>query len=66
MHQFDSLSADREGTETLNVEYIIWGLAQYFPSVNYLSKKKHAMRHGMKKPCSLTVRCYAVRFIDLN
>ena len=29
--QFDLLSADLEGTQTLNVDYIIKGLAQYFP-----------------------------------
>ena len=38
LRQFDSLSADIEGTETLNTDYIIRGLAQYFPPVNFLSK----------------------------
>ena len=37
--QFDSLSADVEGTETLNIDYIIRGLAQYFSPVDSLSKK---------------------------
>ena len=36
--QFDLLYADVEGTETLNVDYIIRGLAQYFTPVNQLSK----------------------------
>ena len=38
LHQFDSLSADVESMENLNVDYIIRGLAQYFPPVNSLSK----------------------------
>ena len=38
LRQFDSLSADVEGTETLNVDEIIKGLAQYFLPVNLLSK----------------------------
>ena len=36
LFQFESLSADVEGTETLNIDYIIMGLAQYFPPVYYL------------------------------
>ena len=47
--QFDSFSDDVEGTETLNVDYIIRGSAQYFPHVNSLSKQKRTMRRGMKK-----------------
>ena len=58
LRQFDLFSADVKSTETLNVDYIIRGLAQYFPPVNLLSKQKRAMRRGIKKPCSLTVRCY--------
>ena len=38
LRQFDSLYADPESTETLNVDYIIRGLAQYFFPVNLLSK----------------------------
>ena len=30
LRQFDSLSADVEGAETLNIDYSIKGLAQYF------------------------------------
>ena len=63
---FDLLSADVESTETLDVDYIIWGLAQYFYHVNFLSKQKHEMRHGMKKIRSLTIRHYVARLIDLN
>ena len=46
--QFDSLSSNVESTETLNVDYIIMGLAHYFSPVNFMSKKKRAMLHGMK------------------
>ena len=66
LRQFDSLSADVESAEILNVDYIIRGLAQYFPPVNSLSKQKRAMRRGMKKMRSLTVSRYAARLIDLN
>ena len=31
LHQFDLLSADVEVTGNLNIDYIIRGLAQYFP-----------------------------------
>ena len=48
------------------MDYIIRGLAQYFPPLNSLSKQNRAMSHGIKKPRSLTVRRYATRLIDLN
>ena len=49
LSRFDSLSADVESTETLNVEYIINVLELYFFHVNSLSKQKRVMRCGMKK-----------------
>ena len=48
LRQFDLLSADVEGTETLNFDDIIKGLAQYFLPVNSLSKEKRALLHRMK------------------
>ena len=48
LRQFESLSADVEITQTLNIDEIIKGLAQYFPPVNLLSKQKRAMHRGMK------------------
>ena len=66
MRQFDSLSTDVEGTETLHVDYIIRGLAQYYPPVNFLEKQKQAILCGMKKLRSLPVRRYAACLIDLN
>ena len=66
MRKFDSLSADVESMETLNVDYITRGLAQYPPPVNSLLKQKRAMRRGIPKPRSPTVRHYAARLIDLN
>ena len=36
LRKFDSLSADVESTEPLNMEYIIKGLTFYFPLVNFL------------------------------
>ena len=41
--RFESLSADVESTETLNVDYIIRVLAQYFLCVNFMSNKKCAL-----------------------
>ena len=38
--QFYWFSSDVEITETLDVDYIIMGLAQYFIPVNLLSKQK--------------------------
>ena len=49
LRQFELLSADIKNTETLNLDCYIKGLALYFTPVNFLSKKKCAMRHGMKK-----------------
>ena len=66
LRQFYSLSPDVESTETLNVDYIIRGLAQYFPPVNSISKQKRTMRRGIQKPLSPTGRNYAARLIDLN
>ena len=47
LRPFDSLSADLEGTQTLNVDYIIKGLAQHSSPVNSVYKKT-AMHRGMK------------------
>ena len=66
LRQFDSLSDDVEITNPLTAEAIILVLGVYFPPVNYLSKKKRAMRCGMRKPRGLKVRLYAARLIDLN
>ena len=66
LSQFDLLSDDVEGTQTLDVDEIIKGLAHYFPPVNSISKQKHAMRRGMKKPRSLTIRKYVESLIGLN
>ena len=38
LRQFESFSSDVESAETLNIDYIIRGLAQYFPPVNLQSK----------------------------
>ena len=66
MRQFYSLSDDVEGTETLNVDYSIRGLSQYFFPINSLSEQKRAILSWMKKRRSLTVRRYAERLILLN
>ena len=50
LSQFGLLSADVDNTDTsITVDYLLKGLAWYFPSVNLLSKKKRAIRLGMKK-----------------
>ena len=49
LRQFDLLSADVESTQTLKVDDIITVLSQYSSPVNYLSKQKRTMRHGIKK-----------------
>ena len=65
MRQFEYVSADVEGTENLNVDYIIRSLAQYFPPVNSMSKQKCNVPWN-EKTRSLTVRHYATRLIDLH
>ena len=47
------------------MDYYIKDLSFYFPPVNLLSIQKRAMRHGINKTCSLKVRLYAGRLIDL-
>ena len=42
------------------------GLDTYFYPVNALSKQKHTMRRGRRKPRNLKVRRYAARMSDLN
>ena len=49
LRHFDLLSADVESTETLDVDYIIRGLAKYFYPVNSPSKQNPAINRGMKK-----------------
>ena len=66
MDKFDSFSDDVEGTQNLNVDYIIRGLAHYFLPVNSLSKQNRNMYCGMKKSRSLTAKHYAAYLIDLN
>ena len=34
--------------------------------MNSISKKKRAMRHGIRKPCSLKIRRYTDRLIGIN
>ena len=48
LSQFDLLSNDVESTETLNVDYIIRVLTQYFYPVDDLPKQKRTIRCGMK------------------
>ena len=64
--QFDSLYDDVESMETLNVDYIIRGLYHYFTPVNSLSKTEEHNAPCNEKPCSLTIRSYVARLIDLN
>ena len=56
-----------KNTETLlYVDYLLKRLAWYFFPINSLSKQKRAMRRCTKNPCSLKLRGYAARLIDLN
>ena len=67
LHQFDLLYVDVENkNSSLDVDYLLNGLAWYFLPVNSLSKKKRAMHCCMKRLCSLNVKLYAARLIDLN
>ena len=65
LHQFESLSADTEGTNPLNVEDILSGLASYFFPLNFLVKQIRAMRRRMRNPHSLKFR-YGAHLIDIN
>ena len=61
------ISVDMRNIETtLEVNFLLKGLAWYPPPVNLLSKKKRAMHHCMKNPRLLKVRRYTVHEIDLN
>ena len=66
LRQFDSLSSDVQGANPLTLETIVLGLDSYFFPVDFLSKKKRAMRRVMRKPCGLKVGIYADRLIDIN
>ena len=59
LRQFYSLYIDVKNTETyLYVDYLLKGLAWYFPPVNSLSKQNRAMRQCMKEPRGLKMRRY--------
>ena len=64
LRQFDTLSSNIESSTPLTLEAIILGLGTYFFSVNVLPKKKREMRHGMRRPHGVKVRCYADHLID--
>ena len=64
--QFDLLHADVEVTQTLNIDYIIKGLSQYFTPCKFAIKTKASHAPWKKKPRALTVRRYAARQIGLN
>ena len=67
LRQFDLVSADSKNTETLlDVDYLVRGLAWFFPPVNSLSQQNRAIRRYMKNSRSLKGRRYAAHFIDLN
>ena len=66
LHQFDLLYSDVEGTDTLTVENIILGLDLYPFLVNFLSKQKCEMCHGITKTRGLKVRQYVNNYTDLN
>ena len=44
---------------------VILRLGTYFPPVNAISKKKRAMRRGMRRLRELKVRRYTARMIDI-
>ena len=64
--QFETLYDDTESTTPLTVEVIILVLGLYYIPINFLSKKNHTMRLGMRNPRRLKVRRHAVRFIELK
>ena len=65
LRQFDMLYADFKSITPLTLE-AIFGIGYVRFPVNALSKKKRAMRHGMRKPYVLKLRCYMACLIDLN
>ena len=49
LRQFDLMYADVENTDTsLDVDYLLKGLAWYFSPVDLISKQKRAMRRCIK------------------
>ena len=65
LHQFYLIYSDMENKNTyLTVDYILKGLAWYFPCEFSLKKVCNAPLY--KKPRNLKMRCYAARSIDLN
>ena len=66
LRQFDSLSADMEGMNLINVKNHYFRVSFVLFPVNLLSKKRGAMRRGTSKPRSLKVRQYADSLIYLN
>ena len=66
LRQLDTLSVEVRSTNSENLKYIILGLGTYLFPVNVLSKQKRTMRHGMRKPRGLKLRCYVYCMIDID
>ena len=66
LRQFDGFSDEVENTSPETLSSIILGLGAYFFPVNDLSKQRHAMRRGIRKPRGLKVRRSAACLIELN
>ena len=63
--QFDSFSDNMKGTETLNIDYFIRGLAQYFPPYKFAVKTEARNAPWNENPRSLSARRYAACLIDI-
>ena len=66
LHEFETLSAHIDHTTNKILNKIIFGQGTYFFPISALSKKNHALRHGMRNPIKLKIRRYAAHLIELN
>ena len=51
---------------TTHLNQIILDLGKYSSPITVLPKQKRAMRHGMRNPHELKVKCYAACMIELG
>ena len=66
LREFEILCSHIRHTTTMDLKQNLLDLGTYFVPINYLSKKKCAVHHGMRNPCMLKVRRYISCMVELD
>ena len=66
LRQLDTLSVEMGSKTMTHLSCNVFGLGNYFINTIVLSKQKCVMHRRIRKPCTLKLRCYADRMVELN